>query len=42
MRLLVDTHILLWFASADEQLGRTARDAIADPANEVLVSVVSL
>ena len=42
MRLLLDTHTLLWFASGDESLGLEARVAIADPDNEVLVSVVSL
>lgn len=42
MRLLLDTHVLLWFAGGDERLGRRARTVIADPANEVLVSVVSL
>lgn len=42
MKLLLDTHVLLWFASGDERLGRKARAAIADPANVILVSVVSL
>lgn len=42
MKLLLDTHVLLWFASGDVQLGRRARTAIADPENDVLVSVVSL
>ena len=42
MRLLLDTHTLLWFASGDEALGLNARMAIVNPDNEVLVSVVSL
>lgn len=42
MKLLLDTHVLLWFASGDAQLGSRARASIADPNNEVLVSVVSL
>ncbi|MBV9786275.1 MAG: type II toxin-antitoxin system VapC family toxin [Acidisphaera sp.] len=42
MRLLLDTHTLLWWLSDDPQLGPCARDLIADPANEILVSVVSL
>lgn len=41
MKLLLDTHVLLWFAAGDEQLGPKARQAIADPANTVLISVVS-
>ena len=42
MRLLLDTHALLWWLSDDAQLGKPVRDLIADPANDVLVSVVSL
>ncbi len=42
MRLLLDTHVLLWFAAGHPRLGRAAREAIASPANEVLVSAVSL
>lgn len=40
MRLLLDTHALLWWL-ADQGLSPQARDAIADPANLVLVSAVS-
>ncbi|HWG64850.1 MAG TPA: type II toxin-antitoxin system VapC family toxin [Streptosporangiaceae bacterium] len=40
MRLLLDTHALLWWL-ADEQLSAQAREAIADPANLVAVSAVS-
>ncbi|KQU34080.1 twitching motility protein PilT [Methylobacterium sp. Leaf94] len=42
MRLLLDTHALLWWLLADPRLGQAARDMIADPANDVLVSVASL
>ena len=42
MRLLLDTHALLWWLSDDAQLGPAARDLIADPAHDVFVSVVSL
>ena len=41
MRLLLDTHALLWFALDDPQLSATARAAIADPTNAVLVSPAS-
>jgi PIN domain nuclease of toxin-antitoxin system len=37
-RLLVDTHALLWWLIDDPALSPAARDAIADPANEPLVS----
>ena len=42
MRLLLDTHALLWWLSDDLKLGDYARDLIADPANDILVSAVSL
>jgi PIN domain nuclease of toxin-antitoxin system len=42
MRLLLDTHIFLWYVSADSQLPTTCRDAIRDPANEVFLSVASV
>ena len=41
MRILVDTHALVWFALADAQLSATARGVIEDPANEILVSPAS-
>jgi len=41
MRLMLDTHALLWWLTDDPQLSRAARSAIADPANEVLVSAAS-
>jgi PIN domain nuclease of toxin-antitoxin system len=40
MRLLLDTHALLWWL-ADKGLTDQARDAIADPANLVMVSAAS-
>jgi PIN domain nuclease of toxin-antitoxin system len=42
MRLLLDTHIFLWYISADPHLPAAFRDAIRDPANEVYLSVASL
>src|SRR5260370_16610710 len=42
MRLLLDTHIFLWYISADPQLPVAFRDAIRDPANEVSLSVASV
>ena len=41
MRLLLDTHALLWWLAGDAQLSLTARDAIADVSNEVFVSAAS-
>jgi PIN domain nuclease of toxin-antitoxin system len=37
-RLLVDTHALLWWLTDDPALSAAARAAVADPANEPLVS----
>ncbi len=41
MRLLLDTHTFLWWLSDWEQISESARAAIADPNNEVLVSAVT-
>lgn len=42
MKLLLDTHALLWWLADDGRLGPRARDLIEDPANDILVSVASL
>ncbi len=41
MRLLIDTHALLWWLSDDPSLSRAARKAMADPSNELVVSAAS-
>ena len=42
MRLLLDTHTLLWAMLNKPQLSRRAASAIVSPSNEVFVSVVSI
>jgi PIN domain nuclease of toxin-antitoxin system len=42
MRLLLDARTLLWWLADDASLDRNARDLIADPANEVIVSAATL
>src|ERR1700722_3033936 len=42
MRLLLDTHVFLWYISANSQLPVAFRDAIRDPANEAYLSVASV
>lgn len=42
MRLLLDTHVLLWWLDDDPKLAKTARAIIANPDNDVLVSSASL
>lgn len=42
MRLLLDTHAFLWWMEASSALSTPARNAIANPRNEVLISIASL
>lgn len=42
MRLLIDTHILLWVLEADDQLSTRAAELIRSTNNEVFVSMASL
>jgi PIN domain nuclease of toxin-antitoxin system len=42
VRLLIDSHAFLWWAEASPALSTAARDAITDPANEVLISMAAL
>jgi PIN domain nuclease of toxin-antitoxin system len=41
LRLLLDTHALIWALAGSRRLSRTARDAIASSDNEILVSAAS-
>ncbi|MGI4793052.1 MAG: hypothetical protein ACRYG8_02995 [Janthinobacterium lividum] len=41
MRLLLDTHLLLWALGAPEKLDAETRNLVEDPVNEVLFSAVS-
>ena len=41
MRLLLDTHALLWWLDGDRRLSLKARRAIANQANTILVSAAS-
>jgi PIN domain nuclease of toxin-antitoxin system len=42
MRLLIDTHLLLWSAGQSSRLSPQARSLIGDPHNELLFSAASL
>lgn len=42
MKLLLDTHALLWFLADSKKLSATAKAAIEDPANERWLSPISL
>jgi PIN domain nuclease of toxin-antitoxin system len=41
MKLLLDTHIFLWFINGDTRLPSATLGAIRNPANEVYLSAVS-
>ena len=41
MRLLLDTHVLIWWLAGDLLLSASAKAAIADPGNEAFVSAAS-
>jgi PIN domain nuclease of toxin-antitoxin system len=42
LRLLLDTHVLLWWLELNPKLAAGARALIDDPANEPILSVVCL
>lgn len=42
MKLLLDTHLLLWAAGSPERLSPAARALLEDPENELLFSAASL
>jgi len=42
MKLLLDTHIFLWFISGDQRLPDDMREHVRDPDNEIYLSVVSI
>lgn len=41
MKLLLDTHALLWWFTDDQRLTANARDVIAEESNEIFVSAAS-
>lgn len=42
MKLLLDTHLVLWWLASSPSLPRDARSLIRDPENTIFVSAVSL
>ncbi len=42
MKVLVDTHIVLWYLNGDEKLSEQAKQIIDDPNNDIFVSSVSI
>ncbi|MGO9453083.1 MAG: type II toxin-antitoxin system VapC family toxin [Candidatus Binataceae bacterium] len=41
MRALLDTHTFLWWIADDARLSGTAREVIASPDNEIIISAAS-
>ena len=41
MRVLVDTHVYIWWVTDDSELSGAARELIADEGNQVTVSAVT-
>ena len=41
MRILLDTHVFLWWLAGSDRLSGVAHDAIADPGNDILISAAS-
>ena len=42
MRLLLDTHVFLWFVAGDARLSRRARRALEDEDNDIFLSAASV
>lgn len=42
MKLLLDTHVLLWWFDGGDNLSTKAKDVISDPTNSTVVSVATL
>ena len=42
MKILLDTHVIIWALTNDPQLSPQAREIITDPENIILISTVSL
>jgi PIN domain nuclease of toxin-antitoxin system len=42
MRLLLDTHTIVWVMNGNQRLSRTARSAIASPSNSAFASAASV
>ena len=42
MKILMDTHAFPWFVEGDKRLSALARDTIANPSNDLYLSVASI
>lgn len=42
MKLLIDTHVFIWWDNQDERLSNRVRDALSNPENEIFLSLASV
>ncbi|MEG4322277.1 MULTISPECIES: type II toxin-antitoxin system VapC family toxin [unclassified Microcoleus] len=42
MKYLIDTHIVIWFVEGNTRLDEDVRSLIANPVNEIYISLASL
>ncbi|ATC65141.1 PIN domain nuclease [Nibricoccus aquaticus] len=42
MRLLLDSHVLIWWLENPDRIAKPLRDAISDPTNDVFFSAASI
>jgi PIN domain nuclease of toxin-antitoxin system len=42
MKILLDSHTLIWLYTGNEKLSKDARKAIEDPQNEIFISLASI
>ena len=42
MRLLLDTHVLIWYLEGNQSLSKSRRQSIVDARNDIFVSIASL
>ena len=41
MKLLLDTHALIWLIADDARIGKQAREVTVDQGNDIFISIVS-
>jgi len=42
LRLLIDTHVLVWWDTRDSRLAPILREALAEPSNQIFVSAATI
>ncbi len=42
MKILLDTHVYIWFAEGDRRLGKTLETELESPENQLFLSIVSI